>query len=174
MVLTTRMSTRKVFTRFYIPGTTLIAALGYKRGRESSSREEIEMKTTKSKVFTTLALALVAALALSAGGGEKMTKLKAELNLTDAQVNQLEQRFTELQPIADRAKAIKEDLKALENAASPDQRAISAKKAELGTAKKEHKEKSTAIFRTVLNREQWAKYEAMQAEYHKSAQSKKY
>ena len=127
----------------------------------------------KSRILAAAALALALAVTVAAGD-DKMAKLTAELNLTDAQATQLEQKFKELQPLSDRAKAIKEDLKALESASTPDPKAIQAKKAELETIKKDWHGKSTAIFRSVLNKEQWTKYEAMEAEHAKSAQAKKY
>lgn len=126
----------------------------------------------RSTIFAALAVALALAVTVQAHD-EKMAKLKADLNLTDAQVSQLETRFKELNPLAERAKAVKTDLKALESAAAPDQRAINAKKAELETIKKEWHEKSTAIYRSVLNKEQFAKHEAMQAEYARSAKAQK-
>jgi Spy/CpxP family protein refolding chaperone len=134
------------------------------------------MNSRKNVIVTLLAVLLVAAVSVSAGGGdkaEKMAKLKAEYNLSDAQVAQLEQQFDALKPIADRAMAIKTELKALEGAANPDTRAINAKKTELDGVKKEYKAKVTAAFRSVLTREQFARWEAKQAEYEKSHSAKK-
>lgn len=129
------------------------------------------MKMTRT-LFAALAVVLLAAVVVTAGGGEKMAKLKAELNLTDAQVTQLEQKLADVQPLGERVTALKGELKALETAASPDQKAIEAKRGELGAAKKEYKEKHNGIFRSVLTSDQWAKYEEMQAQHAKSA--KKY
>lgn len=126
------------------------------------------MKSHKTMLLAGLALVLAFAVTVAAGGDEKMKKLKAELNLTDAQVTQLEQRFTELEPLSARAKAVKTDLKALETAANPDTRAIAAKKTELDGIKKEWKGKAEAIYRSVLTSEQFTKFQAMQrAEYEK-------
>jgi len=125
------------------------------------------MRKTSTKIFAALALLLAASLALSAGGDEKLGKLKAELNLTDTQVTQLQGQLKGLQPLADRVAALKSELKALRSAASPDQKAVDAKQAEFDTAKKEWKEKRAAAYRTVLTAEQWAKFESMEAHAHK-------
>lgn len=122
------------------------------------------MKATKRTLFAALAVTLLVAVAASAGGDEKMKKLKADLNLTDAQVTQLETRMAELNPIGERYKAVKAQLTALEQANPADPRAIEAKKAELVTVKKEWKERADAIYRSVLTSEQWTKYQAMQRE----------
>jgi len=132
------------------------------------------MKTNKAKYFTVLAMLLALAVTLSAGGDkDKMAKLKAELNLTDAQVAQLEQKFEALKPYGEKFTALKTGLESLEKAATPDQKAIDAKKAELMAFKKEYKEKANAIYRSVLTKEQFAKLEAMWTEYDKNQAAKK-
>ncbi len=130
------------------------------------------MKTTKRIFLTTLALLLVTAVSLSAGE-ERWAKLKQELNLTDSQVTQLEQKFETLQPLMEKGKALKSELKALESAATPDQKAIGAKKAELDVLHKEWKEKATPIYRSVLTQEQFAKLQEMDAKHEKEHSTKK-
>ncbi len=122
------------------------------------------------KGFLLVVLALVVVVSAYAGGdkAEKLAKLKTELNLTDAQVTQLDQKFTQLDPIVERAKKIKTELSALEAATPQDAKAIDAKRAEMAEVKKEYKAKVASIFRSVLNNEQYAKWEAMNAEYEKS------
>jgi Spy/CpxP family protein refolding chaperone len=118
-------------------------------------------------------LALVLATSVSLYAGDQwMTKLKTKLGLSDEQVAQLEKKFEALQPLADRAKAIKTELKTLEAAANPDQNAINARKVELERIKKEWHQKSTPIFRSVLTKEQFARLEEMEA-HHKKEQAKK-
>jgi chromosome segregation ATPase len=130
------------------------------------------MKTNRI-LLVAVALVLVAALTVTAGE-DKWAKMKAELSLTDAQVAQLEQKFAQLQPITDKAKALKSELAALESAATPNTKAIDATKAELSALKKEWKPKAEAIYKSVLSKEQFAKYEAMQAGYEKSSHEKKH
>jgi len=124
-------------------------------------------------LFTVLAVLLVAAVTVSAGE-DKWAKLKVELNLSDAQVTQLQQKFEQLQPLAAKAKAIKTDLKALKSAATTDENAIKAKKAQLAEIKKEWKERAAAIYSSVLTQEQYAKLQAMEAKHEKSRSAKKY
>lgn len=133
------------------------------------------MKLNRNVVVTLMVVALVAVVFAYAGGdrAEKLAKLKTELNLTDAQVNQLDQKFTQLDPIIERAKKMKAEITALENATPQDTRALEAKRAEMTEVKKEYKAKVTSIFRSVLNNEQYAKWEAMNAEYEKSHSAKK-
>lgn len=131
------------------------------------------MKSKKGMFLASLAVALAAAITVVAGG-DHMAKMKAELNLTDAQVTQIEQKFEQLSPLKEKAKAIKTELQALESAASPNPKAIDAKKAELEGVKKEWKAKSDSIYRTVLTKEQYAKFQVWQAEQEKQyAASKK-
>jgi Spy/CpxP family protein refolding chaperone len=129
------------------------------------------MKRANHKFWALLTLVLLAVIVLYAGG-DKMEKMKAELNLSDAQVSQLEQRMGELQPLADRAKAIKAEIKELESSANPDANAISAKRTALEAVKKEWHQKAEAVYRSVLTPEQWTKYEAMKAQH--KAEGKKY
>lgn len=133
------------------------------------------MKTKKSLLVTLMVLTLVAVVAAHAGGdkAEKLAKLKTELNLTDAQVTQLDQKFAQLEPIGERYKKIKAELTALETATPQDAKATNLKRAEMAELKKEYKAKVTSIFRSVLNNEQYAKWEAMNAEYEKSHAAKK-
>jgi Spy/CpxP family protein refolding chaperone len=115
---------------------------------------------------------LAAAVSLSAGD-EKWTKLKAELNLSDAQVTQLQEKFKQLDPLYQKAMTLKEELKALETAATPDNRAIEAKKANLVALKLEWKAKADAIYKSVLTRDQFTKLEEMEAKYQKEQTAKK-
>ena len=130
------------------------------------------MKTHRI-LLVAVALVLVAALTVTAGD-EKWAKMKAELNLTDAQVAQLDQKFAQLQPIMDKGKALKAELAAAEASPHPDARAIESGKAELEALRKEWKAKANPIYKSVLSKEQFAKLEAMQAQYEKSEQKKKY
>lgn len=115
------------------------------------------------KYFGTLALVLAFAVGTVAhGGDDHKAKMKAEVGLSDAQVQQLEAKFAELKPLKEKAMAIKGELKALEGAATPDQKAIGAKKAELETVKKEWSAKSDSIYRSVMSKEQYAKFQAWQ------------
>ena len=133
------------------------------------------MKTRNSLLATLMVLALVGVVSAYAAGdkAEKLAKLKTELNLTDTQVTQLDQKFAQLDPIVERAKKIKSELNALETATPQDAKAIDAKRAEMAEVKKEYKAKVASIFRSVLNNEQYAKWEAMNAEYEKSHSAKK-
>lgn len=120
----------------------------------------------RNHVLMALAFVLVASLSVWAGGagkgkGDDLAKLKTELNLTDTQVTQLQQKLNELAPMAESVKALHGELKALKGAATPDQAAIQAKQTQLDAAKKEWKEQRKAAFQAVLTAEQWAKYEAM-------------
>lgn len=133
------------------------------------------MKVKSSVVITLMVVALVAVVSAYAGGdkAEKLAKLKTELNLTDAQVTQLDQKLAQLDPIIERAKGIKAEISALENATPQDAKALEAKRAEMTNVKKEYKAKVASIFRSVLNNEQYAKWEAMNAEYEKAHSVKK-
>jgi len=134
------------------------------------------MKSKKTILLAGLAVLLVAAMTLTAGGdkAEKLAKLKADLNLTDQQVSQLEVKMTQLESVGARIGVLKEELKALQSASSPDAKAISAKENQVTEAKKEYKEKWAAAVKSVLTSEQMAKYDEMQAKYHKTAEAKKY
>jgi capsule polysaccharide export protein KpsE/RkpR len=137
------------------------------------------MKTNKRIFLTMLALLLAAAVSLSAGGGkEYFAKLKQELNLTDAQVTQLEQRFESLRPQGQalelKVKALRQDIEAQEKAASPDRRVIEERKAELATVKTEWKEKYTDIYRSVLTKEQFAKWQQMESNEKHEKEKKEY
>jgi chromosome segregation ATPase len=136
------------------------------------------MKTKKGIFFTVLAFALVATVAVSAGGDkENWVKLKAELNLTDAQVTQLQQKFEAIKPQGQehelKVKALKSEIASLEKAASPDKQAIDLKKAELMSAKTAWKEKSNEIYRSVLSSDQFAKLQQMHAKEKKAYSEKK-
>ena len=132
------------------------------------------MKSKKTILLATIVL--VAAMALVAGGDKagKLAKLKADLNLSDQQVSQLDAKMTQMEPLSTRIGTLKDELKALQGASTPDTKAISAKEAEMMAAKKEYKEKWTAALKSVLSTDQWAKYEQMQANYQKPAGAKKY
>ena len=136
------------------------------------------MKTKKGIFFTVLAFVLAAAVAVSAGGDkDHWVKLKQELNLTDAQVTQLQQKFEALKPqgqeLEVKVKALKSDIESLEKAASPDKRTIEQKKSELMSAKSAWKEKTNEIYRSVLSSEQFAKLEQMHEKEKKSYSEKK-
>ena len=120
----------------------------------------------------TLALVLAGSVALLAGG-DHWAKLKAEIGLSDAQVQQLEEKFAELKPVKEKAMAVKNELKALEAAGTPDQKAISAKKAELDGIKKEWNAKADAIYRSVMTKDQFAKFQTWQAEQEKQYAAQK-
>jgi len=130
------------------------------------------MKFKTRMFFVSLALVLATAIP-SLAGGDHMAKMKADLNLTDEQVTQIEQKFEQLKPVKEKAMAIKTELKALEGAASPNQKAIDAKKAELEGVKKEWKAKADSIYRSVLTKEQYAKFQTWQAENEKQYATKK-
>ena len=132
------------------------------------------MKSKKTILLA--AIVLVAAMALVAGGDKagKLAKLKADLNLSDQQVSQLDAKMTQMEPLGARIGTLKDELKALQGASTPDTKAISAKEAEMMAAKKEYKEKWAAALKSVLSTDQWAKYEQMQANYQKPAGAKKY
>jgi len=134
------------------------------------------MRSKKTMLLAGLAVLLVAAMTLTAGGDKagKLAKLKADLNLTDQQVSQLDAKMTQLEPLGARIGALKEELKALQSASSPDAKAISAKENQVTEAKKEYKEKWAAALKSVLTSEQMAKYDEMQAKYHKTTEAKKY
>jgi hypothetical protein len=118
-----------------------------------------------------LATVLIAAVTASAGE-DKLAKLKVDLNLTDAQVEQLKAGWDKMQPMYDKIKTAKTELKAMKEAPSPDQSAISAKEGELNTAVSAYKEKNKALFQSVLTKDQYAKFEAMNAQHEKQQTAK--
>lgn len=130
------------------------------------------MKRKSMWFLAVMATVLIAAVAVSAGE-DKMAKLKADLNLTDAQVQQLNAGWEKMQPMYEKIKTMKTDLKALKEAASPDAKAIEAKQSEVEKAVTTYKEKNQALFRSVLTTEQFAKYETMNAEHAKQQAAKK-
>lgn len=121
----------------------------------------------KAFFLSTLALLLAAAVSFSGAGEhkDKWAKMKAELNLTDAQVTELQQKFEEIRPQGEdlerRSKALHSEIETLERASSPDQQAIQAKRSQLEAVTKEWHEKTTAIFRSVLTPEQFTKLDQM-------------
>ena len=136
------------------------------------------MKRISHKLAAALAVTLTVALSAVASvyGGvdhsEKLTRLQADLNLTDEQVERLDEQFVELEPIITRATAARTELENLVDAPDPDEKAIQAKDAEIEKAKKEYKEKVAKIFRSVLTREQFAKWRTLQPERAKHCTSK--
>src|SRR5262249_13739525 len=119
---------------------------------------------------STLALLMTAvAVSLAAGtNGEhkdKWAHMKAELNLTDAQVSELQQKFEAIRPQGEdlerRSKALHSEIESLERASSPDQQAIQAKRSQMEALTAEWREKKIAIFRSVLTPEQFAKMDQM-------------
>jgi cell division protein FtsB len=135
------------------------------------------MKTKKGMLVTGVALLLVAAVSISAGGGkEYFAKLKQELSLSDAQVTQLQQKFDALHPqgeaMEQKVKTLRGEIEAQEKAASPDRAVIEQKHAELVAAKKEWKEKVTDIYRGVLTKEQFAKWQQMESDYQHEKEKK--
>jgi Spy/CpxP family protein refolding chaperone len=124
----------------------------------------------KAIFLSTLALLMTAAaVSLSAGtNGEhkdKWAHMKAELNLTDAQVSELQQKFEAIRPQGEdlerRSKALHSEIESLEKASSPDQQAIQEKRSQLEAMTREWHEKATAIFRSVLTPEQFTKLDQM-------------
>ncbi len=137
------------------------------------------MKTNKGIFVTMFALLLATAVLLSAGGGkEYWAKLKQELNLTDAQVTQLEQKFEAIRPQGQalelKVKALRQDIEVQEKAAAPDRRVIEEKKAQLATVKMEWKEKYTGIYRSVLTKDQFAKWQQMESNDKHEKEKKEY
>ena len=131
------------------------------------------MKHKKEMIFTLAAVLLVVGIVFAAGGDE-WAKMKADLNLTDAQVTQLQEKFKQLDPLYQKAMALKKEIQTLEEAASPDQKVIDAKKNELAALKKEWKPKADAIYKSVLTPEQMQKMAEMQAKYQKEEAAKKH
>ena len=124
----------------------------------------------KAIFLSTLALLMTAvAVSLSAGTNgdhkENFAKMKTELNLTDAQVSELERKFAEIRPQGEdlerRYKAIKGEIETLEHATPPDEQAIQDKRSQLETLTREWHEKTAAIFRSVLTQEQLTKLDQM-------------
>lgn len=118
-----------------------------------------------------LVVALLAVAVTLSAGGDKWAKMKADLGLSDAQVAQLEEKFKQLDPIYQKAMQLKEELKALESAATPDTRAIEAKKTQLEAIKKEWKPKADAIYKSVLTPAQYAKLGELEEKYKKEQQA---
>ena len=73
------------------------------------------MKSKKTILLATIVL--VAAMALVAGGDKagKLAKLKADLNLSDQQVSQLDSKMTQMEPLGARIGTLKDELKALQD-----------------------------------------------------------
>ncbi len=123
---------------------------------------------TKNRIFlAALALFLAAAVSLSAGGDkEHWAKMKQELNLTDAQVTQLQQKFEALRTQGEQAeqrmKAIRREIEELERATPRDDQALRGKREEQEKLTQEWHERSMSIYRTVLSKDQLSKFEEMQ------------
>jgi Spy/CpxP family protein refolding chaperone len=126
----------------------------------------------------TMALLLTATVSLAGHDKkEKFAKLQAELGLSDAQVAQLQQKFNALSPSGEdmerRAKALNEEIRTLESNANPDQQALSAKRSEREALTQEWHEKVMAIYRSVLTKEQFAKFDQMHSGHEKEEQERK-
>ena len=121
---------------------------------------------------------LVTAVSLSAGDKkEKFAKLQADLGLSDAQVAQLQQKFDEFRPAAEdlerRSKALGSEIEALEKSSNPDQQTLAAKRSQREALTAEFHEKKTAIFRSVLTQEQFAKLDQMHSHHEKETHERK-
>jgi hypothetical protein len=133
----------------------------------------------KRTFLITVAFLLAAVVSLSAGDKkEKFAKLQAELGLSDAQVAQLQQKFDELSPMGQdmerRAKALTEEIRVLEKSTDPgDQQTLSAKRSEREAITQGWHEKVTAIYRSVLTTEQFAKFDEMHSRREKEEQERK-
>jgi Spy/CpxP family protein refolding chaperone len=124
------------------------------------------MKTRKGLLLSTVGLLLATAVMLAAGeGSEKWTKMKQELGLSDAQVAQLQQKFAALSPQGEEAerkvKELHRQLEEMERAGNPDQKAVTAKKQELEALTHDWNERTNQIYRSVLTKEQFTKFEQM-------------
>ena len=133
---------------------------------------------SKRIFLTTVALLLAAVVTLMAGDKkEKFAKLQADLGLSDAQVTQLQQKFDAFGPVAEdlerRSKALTDEIRTLERSSSPDQQALSAKRNEREALTKEFHEKKTAILRSVLTEEQFAKLDQMHSGHDKEEHERK-
>jgi Spy/CpxP family protein refolding chaperone len=169
---------KTAFTSFYNWMTRGSVDSAYKRLGENHSREAGTMKTRKGIFLTMLALLLAAAVTLSAGGGkEHWAKLKQELNLTDAQVTQLEQKFEAIRPQGEalelKVKELQREIEEQEKAAVPDKKVIDEKRLERERLTKEWHEKASEIYRSVLTKEQFTKFQEMRAKEKKEYSEKK-
>lgn len=132
------------------------------------------------RTFLITTAALLVAVVSFAGHDkkEKFAKLQAELGLSDAQVAQLQQKFDELSPSGEdmerRAKALTAEIGVLEKSTNPgDQQTLSAKRSEREALTQEWHEKVTAIYRSVLTKEQFAKLDEMHSRKEKEEQERK-
>ena len=133
------------------------------------------MKIQQKFLAALTAFLLVACVSLFAGDRREkvdyVAKLKAELNLTDAQATQLQQKIDELklqgQQQEEQARALRKEIEELANASPRDDQAIAAKKMQLESLTQGWQEKWIAIFRTVLTQEQFEKWKQMRAEREK-------
>ena len=128
-----------------------------------------------------LALVLVSSVSLAAGGGEKKdhwAHLKKELNLTDAQVTQLQQKFDAIHSQGEEAemksRALREEIEAQEKAITPNRQIIEQRKASLEALHKEWKAKVTDIYRSVLTSEQFSKWQQMEYDEKHEKEKKEY
>jgi len=121
---------------------------------------------------------LVTAVSLSASDKkEKFAKLQAELGLSDAQVQQLQQKFDEFRPAAEdmerRSKALNSEIEALEKSSNPDQQTLAAKRSQREALTTEFHDRKIAIFRSVLTQEQFAKLDQMHSQHEKEEHERK-
>jgi hypothetical protein len=163
---------QRLFLQDFTFTEQLRSALGVQTPVGGRLPEATEMKSKKGILLTIVALVLVSAVAFAAGG-DKWAKMKADLNLTDAQVTQLQEKFKQLDPLMEKAMALKKEIQILEKATPPDQKAIEASKNELATLKKAWTSKAEAIYKSVLTTEQLAKLKDLEAKDQKEQAAKK-
>lgn len=129
----------------------------------------------KSTLFATILLAL-SWLAYAGTGGEKsggagrmdkaahLAKMKAELNLTDQQAQQVEKAMDALHPLHEKVMAAHTDLVEAKKAnASTD--VVAKKQAALKTAKTELSSAKEQRLKAILTPEQFAKWKQMAADH---------
>jgi hypothetical protein len=127
-------------------------------------------------ILTALVVALLTVVTVYAGDEnrpEMLARLKTELRLTDAQVEQFDRELDSIEPVIERAQAIKAEIREMEACSDADPKTLRARRVELETLKREFEERTVSVFRAVLTKEQFAKWEAQQAAHAKKAHSAK-